>query len=118
MDHKDNMVPKDVMDWWEVAFCGASHSHVLDAQWQMLKNTQDPTFKNALLLVEQRNNIFENGKDQQTTVHEGATRSVQPGIYTQGTPIAHSMHMEEQTPLKRKFILYGLLKCTKVYSGK
>jgi hypothetical protein len=58
MIHKDSMVPKDVMDWWEVAFFGASHSHVLEAQWEMLKKTQDPTFKNALLLVEQTRNKF------------------------------------------------------------
>lgn len=58
MIHKNNLVPKDVMDWWEVAFCGASHSHVLADQWEMLKRTNDPTFRNALLLVEQTRNTF------------------------------------------------------------
>lgn len=55
---QNNLVPQDVMDWWEVAFMGASHQHVLDAQWEMLKKTNDPTFKDALLLTEQRKNLF------------------------------------------------------------
>ena len=73
-----NLVAKDVMDWWEVAFCDASHRHVLEAQWEMLKKTNDPTFKNALLLVEQTRNRFYYEQKREADVYQGTARSIQP----------------------------------------